>query len=65
MSIQYPKEIREFHDQLGRLPGVYDIISGINSLHGVTELTCLCKTPRVKLARFWQRSERWRKPCNR
>jgi hypothetical protein len=31
----YPQEIQEFHDQLLRLPGVHDIISGINSLQGI------------------------------
>jgi hypothetical protein len=33
--LQYPQEIQEFHDQLLRLPGIYDIISGINSLQGI------------------------------
>jgi hypothetical protein len=33
----YPQEIQDFHDQLLRLPGIYDIISGINSLQGIRE----------------------------
>lgn len=36
-NIQYPKEIEEFHQQLLRLSGVYDVVSGINSLQNVTE----------------------------
>jgi hypothetical protein len=35
MTMQsYPQEIQEFHNQLLRLPGIYDIISGINNLQG-------------------------------
>ncbi len=33
----YPQEIQEFHTQLLRLPGITDIISGINSLQGIRE----------------------------
>jgi hypothetical protein len=33
----YPQEIQEFHNQLLRLPGVYDLLSGINSLQGIKE----------------------------
>lgn len=35
--LHYPQEIQEFHDRLLRLPGIYDIISGINSLQGIRE----------------------------
>jgi len=35
--LHYPQEIQEFHDQLLRLPGVFDVISGINSLQGIRE----------------------------
>src|SRR5262245_47735060 len=37
MSADYPREVRHFHKALARLPGVYDVCSGIESLAAVRE----------------------------